>query len=68
MTKPADALQTLVQALAIAGLAVIWAMIVHKGYADISLIANQHSGAEFWSALARYLVGNIAGGAKLAGS
>jgi hypothetical protein len=37
-------------------------MILHKGYADISLLAQQHSGDRFWWALARYFIGNLAGG------
>ena len=63
----AERSQTLLQVVAILGVAVIWAMIAHKGYADISVIAAKHSGGDFWRALAVYLIGNIAGG-KSAGS
>lgn len=62
MARTDAALQMLVQALAIAGLVLIWAMILHKGYTDISLIADRHSGAGFRLEVARYLIGNLAGG------
>jgi hypothetical protein len=52
------------QVLAIALLSLIFAMIVHKGYNDISRIAAKHSGTEFWVEVARYAIGNLAGGAK----
>jgi hypothetical protein len=53
------------QAVGIAFGALILGMIIHKGYSDISLLADQHSGWEFWEALARYFIGNLAGGGKL---
>jgi hypothetical protein len=37
-------------------------MILHKGYVDVSALAQQHSGEKFWLALARYFLRNIAGG------
>jgi hypothetical protein len=37
---------------------------VHKGYNDISRIADKHSGQEFWREVGRYVIGNLAGGAK----
>lgn len=40
----------------------IWSIILHKGSANISALAQKHSGEEFWLALARYLLGNLAGG------
>ena len=52
----------LVQVLAIASLAALFAVIAHKGYADISLIADKHSGSQFWVAVARYLLANLASG------
>jgi hypothetical protein len=42
----------------------IYAMIVHKGYNDLSRIADKHSGEEFWVEVARHVLGNLAGGAK----
>lgn len=50
------------QILAILFLAFIFSVIAHKAYADISLLAQKHSGSDFWVALGRYLVANIAGG------
>jgi hypothetical protein len=37
-------------------------MILHKGFADIAALAQKHGDSEFWQALARYLIGNLAGG------
>ena len=37
------------------------AMVLHKGFADVSVVWQQHSGAEFWKALGRYLLRNLAG-------
>ena len=60
----ANVLKTLSQLLAILCLAFLLGMIAHKGYADISALARQHSGEEFRLALARYFLGNLAGGGK----
>jgi len=54
----------LVQALAIATLILLNGVILHKGYTDISAIAQKHSGAQFAMEVARYLIGNLAGGGK----
>ena len=53
------------QVIAVALGALLIGMIIHKGFGDISLIADRHSGWEFWEALARYFIGNLAGGGKL---
>jgi hypothetical protein len=37
------------------------AVIVHKGFVDISALAQQYSGGEFWTRLARYLLANLGG-------
>ena len=55
---------TLLQALAIACLVLLVGTITHKGVADISALSQRHAGAEFWPALARYLIGNLAGGSS----
>jgi hypothetical protein len=57
-----DAAKTLLQVIALVGAIVVLSLIVHKGYADVSILAQKHSGLEFWMALARYLLGNLAGG------
>ena len=54
----------LLQKAAIAVLVVICSIILHKGYVDISALARKHSGEEFWVALTRYFIGNLAGGGK----
>lgn len=53
---------TVLQVLAWVCLAGLLSMIVHKGYTDISVIAAQYSGGEFWTELARYALRNLAGG------
>ena len=53
------------QGLAIFAMAFILGMIVHKGYNDVSALAEKHSGKQFWVALARYCIGNLAGGGKM---
>ncbi len=55
------------QVLAIAGLALLLSMVAHKGWVDISALADQHSGSRFWLELARYFLRNLAGGAGGAG-
>lgn len=53
--------KTALQLLAILGLLLIGAVILHKAYVDVAALAAQHSGADFWRALARYLLRNLAG-------
>ncbi|MDR7095754.1 hypothetical protein [Hydrogenophaga laconesensis] len=53
--------KTVMQVIGIAGLVGIMAMLFHKGFTDISVIWQQHSGPDFWIALARYLFRNLAG-------
>lgn len=59
---PDELFKTALQVLAILGLIGLLAMVFHKAFADISVMAQQHSGGEFWAALARYLFKNLAGG------
>lgn len=59
---PDEIFKTALQVLAILGLIGLLAMVFHKAFADISVLAQQHSGGEFWAALARYLFKNLAGG------
>lgn len=40
----------------------IVSVILHKGYADVSALAGQYAGKEFWVRLGRYLLANLAGG------
>ena len=50
------------QAFGILGIALILGMVVHKGHADISVLAEKYSGRQFWVALASYFIRNLAGG------
>jgi hypothetical protein len=50
------------QAAGIACLAVIVAVIAHKASVDISALAAQYSGGEFWMRLGRYFMANLGGG------
>ena len=47
-------------------MAFILGMVAHKGHADISVLAEKHSGREFWVELARYFIGNLGGGGRSA--
>jgi hypothetical protein len=55
-------IQSALQVLAIALGLLIYSMIVHKSYTDISALAQKHSGGEFRRALLKYFIGNLAGG------
>jgi hypothetical protein len=54
--------KNLLQVAAVFCMIGVWAIIVHKAYGTVSVMAQKHSGAEFWLALARYLMANLAGG------
>ncbi len=60
--RPGHKLQTLLQVLAIACGIAILSMIAHKAFVDVSALAAKHTQAEFWPALGRYLLRNLAGG------
>ena len=50
------------QVLAILCLIALFSMVAHKAFADITVLAQQHSGGDFWAALARHVLRNLAGG------
>ncbi|MEJ8835147.1 hypothetical protein [Ramlibacter sp. AN1133] len=58
----ASAGQRLLQVLAILGLIGIFAVLLHKGYSDVTAIARGSASGEFWPALLRYMFRNLAGG------
>ena len=59
---PTDSGKTVLQVFAIPlGLSML-AAILHKGFVDVSRLAELHSGAWFWRALGRYFITNLAGG------
>lgn len=60
--RAGDRWKDLPQALAILCFAFMVGTIAHKGVTDIAALAERHAGAAFWPALARYFLGNIAGG------
>ena len=57
------ATKSLIQVLAIICAVLLFSMIFHKAYVDISALAELNSGERFWLALARYFLRNLAGGA-----
>ena len=57
-----EAAKTLFRMLAKCCMAAIILMIVHKGYVDISMLAEKHSDGEFWLELAKYFLRNLSGG------
>jgi len=50
------------QVLAVLCLIVLFSMVAHKAFADIALLMQHHSGIDFWAALARHVLRNLAGG------
>lgn len=63
ISRQGDAARTLSQIAAIFLMALICAMVLHKGAADISLLAQDYSGPKFWVELGKYFLRNIGGGA-----
>lgn len=63
---PGNVAQGVLQKLAIFAGILLLSMILHKGVTDISVIAEKHSGRQFWVALGKYFIGNLAGGKKAA--
>jgi hypothetical protein len=61
MPSAVEAGKTALQVFAIALGVSIVAAILHKGYVDVSRLAELHSGAWFWRALGRYLIANLGG-------
>jgi hypothetical protein len=62
MPTDRDALfKTALQIFSILCLIGLMALIFHKGFADLSVVWREHSGGDFWVALARYLLRNLAG-------
>jgi len=57
-----DMFKTALQVVAVLCLVLIFSMIFHKAFADISDLAQQYSGSEFWAALAWKIIWNIAAG------
>lgn len=53
--------KTGLQIFAIVCLIGLFSVIFHKAFIDISVVWQQHSGGDFWVALARYLFRNLAG-------
>lgn len=60
-SSTSSSFKSTLQILAVLCVFVFWSMILHKGYTGISALAQKYSGEEFWLALARYLLQNLAG-------
>jgi len=63
---PKNTAQEVLRKLGILGLILLLSMVLHKGITDVSVIAEKHSGRQFWVALGKYFIGNLAGGKKAA--
>jgi hypothetical protein len=63
---PKNTAQEVLRKLGIFGLILLLSMVLHKGITDVSVIAEKHSGRQFWVALGKYFIGNLAGGKKAA--
>ena len=50
------------QLLAIAMLALMGSVILHKGYHDIAALAQRYEGEAFWRMLGRYVIANLLAG------
>jgi hypothetical protein len=61
-TGNSESFKSVLQLLAIVCLIALLSMVAHKATVDITILAEKHSGSEFWTALVRYLLGNLAGG------
>jgi hypothetical protein len=57
-----DFLKSVLQVLAILCLIALLSVVALKAFADITPLAQRHSGVDFWVALARHLLRNLAGG------
>lgn len=57
-----ELLKSVLQMSVILCLAALFSTIAHKAFVDISALAQQHSGGEFWTALARLVLRNLSGG------
>jgi len=57
-----DLFKTVLQIAAILGLLLMCLVILHKGVSDVMALARQHSGVDFWPALVRHVLRNLAGG------
>lgn len=53
--------KTVLQVIAILGLAGIVLLVLHKGYTDMSALARENGGGDFWPSLLRYVFRNLAG-------
>jgi hypothetical protein len=57
-----DRFKTALQVFAVLCLAAYFALIVHKASFDISTLARQYPGSDFWVAMGRHLLRNLGGG------
>ena len=62
MGAPRIDMKTVLQIVAALLLIFMMSVIFHKLTMDIMALAQEHSGQDFWRALGRYLIDNLAGG------
>lgn len=58
----ADRIRTAMQVCAILCLVAYFGLLAYKGRVDISTLAEQYPGSDFWPALGRHLIRNLGGG------
>ncbi len=61
-SKRAAMLKTVTQVFAVLCLIAYFALLAYKGNADISALAQEYQGMDFWLALGRHLIRNLGGG------
>ena len=54
--------KSILQVFAFLCLVALISGIAHQVFVDITTLAQQHSGRDFWAALARHVVRNFSGG------
>ena len=62
MASRSQFFKSALQVLAILCLIALYSMVAHKAFADIALLAQQHSGGDFWAALSRHVLRSLVGG------
>jgi hypothetical protein len=57
-----ELIKTALQILALLCLAAYFGLLFHKAFLDISSLAKQYLGSDFWPALGRHFLRNLGGG------
>lgn len=59
-TPVAESARNILQVFGILGLVGLFSLILYKAFHDVGGLARLHPGEDFWSALGRYLLANLA--------